>query len=108
MRILFIDDNAMNRMVVRAMLAAAEVEMAEAEDAETGLRMVEEQDFDVVLMDFRMPGRDGLTATRLLRARGGAKAAVPVIVVTADTAPNLRAVCIESGANDLVRKPVAM
>ena len=108
MRILFVDDNAINRQVIRAMLDAAGVEMSEAEDAETGLRMIADEDFDLILMDIRMPGMDGLAATRKLRERGDAKGALPVIVVTADTAPNLKADCLSSGANDLVMKPVQM
>jgi CheY-like chemotaxis protein len=108
LRILFVDDNAVNRQVVGAILAAAEIEMSEAEDAETGLRMIGEDDFDIVLMDIRMPGMDGLTATRRLRARSDGKANIPVIVVTADSTPTLRADCLACGANDLVMKPVAM
>jgi CheY-like chemotaxis protein len=98
----------MNRRVVRDMLAVAGVEMVEAEDAETGLRMIGEDSFDVVLMDLRMPGMDGLTAIRLIRARGDEKAKVPVVVVTADTAASLKAQCLAAGADDLISKPVAM
>jgi CheY-like chemotaxis protein len=108
MRVLFVDDDAMNRRVVRDMLTVAEVEMAEADNGESGLRMVEEQSFDLVLMDLRMPGMDGLTAIRHIRARTDAKAAVPIVVVTADTGIDLRASCFESGATDLILKPVAM
>jgi DNA-binding response OmpR family regulator len=64
--------------------------------------------FYTVLLYIRLRGWDGLTARGLGRARNDAKASTPVIVVTADTAPNLRADCLECGANDLVRKPVAM
>ncbi len=108
MQILFVEDDAMNRRVVRDMLSVAEVEMAEAEDAETGLKMIEDGDFAIILMDLRMPGMDGLTAIRNIRARGDAKADIPVVVVTADTALNLRSECIEHGADDVILKPVAM
>lgn len=98
----------MNRRVVRDMLTVAGVEMVEAESAEEGLRLIEADTFDLVLMDLRMPGMDGLTAVRLLRERGDAKGRVPVVVVTADTAPDLRAACLREGADDLILKPVAM
>lgn len=108
MRVLFVEDDPMNRRVVRDMLSVAGVEMSEAENAETGLRMVDETGYDLVLMDLRMPGMDGLTAIRHIRARPDAKSGLPIIVVTADTAVDLRDECMESGANDLLLKPVAM
>ena len=108
MRVLFVDDNAMNRLVVKSMLLAAEVEMVEADSAEAGLILVEAQRFDVVLMDFRMPGMDGLTAIRAIRARSDAKARVPILMVTADDGADLRSSAMSAGADDLLRKPVQM
>lgn len=108
MQILFVEDDPMNRRVVRDMLSVVGADMAEAPDAETGLRMVDENDYSVVLMDIRMPGMDGLTAIRHLRSRGDAKNSVPVVVVTADTAVDLRERCMASGADDVIQKPVAM
>jgi two-component system response regulator QseB len=108
MRVLFVDDNAMNRTVVKSMLAAAEVEMVEAADAEIGLALVEAEDFDVILMDYRMPRMDGLAAIRSIRARSDAKACLPIIMVTADDGPGLRAEAMTAGASDLLRKPVQM
>lgn len=108
MRVLFVDDHEMNRRVVKEMLAAAGVEMAEAPEAETGLRMVDENTYDLILMDLRMPGMDGLAAMRRIRARTDAKSTVPIIVVTADVAPSVRADSIHAGADDVLYKPVAM
>ncbi len=108
MQVLFVEDDAMNRLVVRDMLSVAGAQMAEAPDAETGLRMIDEQDYGVVLMDLRMPGMDGLTAIRHIRARGDSKAQVPIIVVTADTAVNIRQNCLDHGADEVILKPVAM
>lgn len=108
MRVLFVDDNAVNRLIVKNMLAAAEVVMVEAEDAKIGLAMVEAETFDVILMDFRMPGMDGLTAIRAIRARSDAKAHLPILMVTADDGPDLRARAVAAGADDLLCKPVQM
>lgn len=108
MRVLFVEDDAMNRRVVRDMLQLAGAEMVEAERAEIGLQMIAEQEIDVVLMDLRMPGMDGLEAIRRIRARGDARGELPIIVVTADTAPDLRGECLASGADDMIMKPVAM
>jgi CheY-like chemotaxis protein len=108
MNILFIEDDPMNRRVVKDMLDVAGATMAEAGLAEEGLARIEYESFDVILMDLRMPGMDGLEAIRRIRARGDAKAELPVIVITADTALDLRERCIEAGADDVLFKPVAM
>ena len=108
MKVLFIEDDRMNRRVVKDMLSVAGVEMAEAESAEIGLAMLDSEQFDMLLVDLRMPGMDGITAIHHIRARGDAKANVPVIVVTADAAVDLRERCLAAGADDVLFKPVAM
>jgi CheY-like chemotaxis protein len=107
-QILFVEDDAMNRRVVKDMLSVVGAEMAEAPEAETGLQMIDQGNYDIILMDLRMPGMDGLTAIRKIRARTDEKARIPVIVVTADTAVDLREQCIAAGADDVILKPVAM
>lgn len=108
MNVLFVEDDAMNRRVVRDMLTVAGASMDEAENAETGLRMIDEGSYDLILMDLRMPGMDGLTAIRHIRMRADAKARLPVIVVTADTALDICQNCIDQGADEVILKPVAM
>lgn len=108
MQVLFVEDDVMNRRVVRDMLTVVGVDMAEAEDAETGLSMIDRHDYDVVLMDLRMPGMDGLTAIDHIRARKDLKASTPIIVITADTAIGLADICRAHGANEVLGKPVAM
>lgn len=108
MNVLFIEDDRMNRRVVRDMLDVAGAEMTEAESAEEGLRLIDEQSFDMLLVDLRMPGMDGITAIGHVRRRGDAKARVPIIVVTADTALDLRERCLAAGADEVIFKPVAM
>ena len=108
MNVLFIEDDPMNRRVVADMLDVAGAAMTEAESAEIGLKLIDERDFDMALVDLRMPGMDGITAIERIRARGDAKAKLPIIVVTADTAVDLRERCIKAGADDVLFKPVAM
>lgn len=108
MNVLFIEDDRMNRRVVKDMLDVAGVTMVEAESAERGLEILDEQDFVMVLVDLRMPGMDGITAIEHIRARPDAKAKVPIIVVTADIAPDLRERCMVAGTDDVIFKPVAM
>lgn len=107
MRVIFVEDDALNRRVVQDMLSVIGVEMAEAEDARMGLQMLAQETYDLVLMDLRMPGMDGLTAIQHQRC-ATMQAEIPIIVVTADTAPDLRDRCFAAGANDVIMKPVAL
>lgn len=108
MKILFVDDDAMNRRVVKDMLDVVGAQMDEADCAEAGLAKIDGADYAVVLMDLRMPGMDGLAATRRIRGRSDAKAGLPVIVVTADTSSDLQQRCTSAGADCVLMKPVAM
>ena len=98
----------MNRRVVRDMLDVAGATMAEAESAEIGLEMIDRDTYHMILIDLRMPGMDGITAIRHIRARGDDKAELPIIVVTADSGVDLRERCMTAGADDVIVKPVAM
>ncbi len=108
MNVLFIEDDPMNRRVVKDMLDVAGATMAEAGWAEEGLAMLDEDSYDVILVDLRMPGTDGFETIRRIRGRGDAKGELPIIVVTADTAVDLLERCLEVGADDVLFKPVAM
>jgi CheY-like chemotaxis protein len=108
MRVIFVEDDALNRRVVRDMLQVINIEMDEAEDAESGLAKIANGAFDIVLMDLRMPGMDGLAAIRQLRQMPEPVGNTPVIVVTADTASDLGSRCRDAGANEVIVKPVAL
>jgi len=87
-------------------LQSVDCEIAMAEDGMAALEACERAQFDVVFMDVRMPELDGRETTRRLRAGGGLNAAVPVIAVTADTAPEDIAACTAAGMNYFVSKPL--
>lgn len=108
MNVIFIEDDPMNRRVVGDMLNVAGAAMTEAESGEVGLRLIDDNEFDMALIDLRMPGMDGITAIEQIRARDDAKAKLPIIVVTADTAIDLRERCLAAGADEVLFKPVAM
>jgi CheY-like chemotaxis protein len=108
MELIYVDDDAANRAVMREMLATAGLVMAEAADAVSGLEAIDSGDFDVVLMDLRMPQMNGLTAIRQLRARTGAKGRTPVLVVTADLTAGVKELCKGAGADAFLAKPVDM
>lgn len=108
MHVLYVEDDPLNRRVVRDMLSVAGVTMSEAHDAETGLRMIEACTFSLVLMDLRMPGMNGLEAIARIRDRHDEKSLIPIIVVTADAALDMRHDCVAGGADEVLTKPVAM
>ena len=106
MRVLLVDDDALNRAVICGMLELPGVEIDEAQDAPAGLRLIDRNDYDVVLLDLRMPGMDGSQALRAIRARDDRRRSLPVIIVTADTRPQLLQQCLSSGADDFLYKPI--
>ncbi len=108
MRILFIEDDAMNRRVVRDMLHVAGLGLEEADGGRAGITRLELEPFDVLLLDLRMPEMDGFAVIRELRARSDALSTIPIIVVTADASPGLEDQCLEAGADVVLFKPIAM
>ncbi len=108
MHVLCVDDEQMNRRIVRELLTAADITMEEAADAEAGLALFDSRPFDLVLMDLRMPGMDGLSAIRSIRARQDDGSSTPVLLVTADTSEDLDERSLAAGANEVVRKPIDM
>jgi CheY-like chemotaxis protein len=106
MQVLYVDDEEPNRRVIGRMLDKAGIQMAEAKDADTGLWMIAAKNYDVVLMDVRMPGKDGLSAIVEIRAHEDGKQHVPIIVLTADDAYDVRVRAKAVGADDILIKPV--
>lgn len=108
MRVLYVEDDPVNRKVMQAMLSRAGIAIEEAFDGLHGLEMIDTGDYDLVLMDLRMPRMDGLTAIKHIRARADHRSNVPIVVVTADTSETMRADCLREGANDVLCKPVPL
>ena len=107
MNVIYIDDDATNRALLRDMLALEGIGMQEAADGLTGLKMIGEGDFDLIFMDLRMPNLNGLTAIRQLRS-APQKKHVPIIVVTADPSEGVRELCRNAGADDFLDTPVSL
>jgi CheY-like chemotaxis protein len=107
MQVLYVDDEEPNRRLIGRMLERAGIAMAEAESADAGLWLFASHDYDLVLMDIRMPGKDGFDAIGEIRAHPDGKKDVPIIVVTADDAYDIRVRARALGANDVLIKPVS-
>jgi signal transduction histidine kinase/DNA-binding NarL/FixJ family response regulator len=106
LRVLVVDDVAANRMVARAMLAAAGHSVELAADGAAAVDAVATQDFDAVLMDLQMPGMDGLEATRRIRALPPPRCRVPVFALTASALPEQVEQCRQAGMDGHLAKPI--
>ena len=107
-RLLLVEDNEVNRMVVKMMLAGEGFDIAEAGDGKVALDALAHARFDVILMDVSMPVMDGLEATRRIRAREEKAGAVrtPIIGLTAHAMDRDSAECRAAGMDDYLTKPV--
>ena len=107
-RILVVEDNSINRVVIQRMLERLGHSVEMATDGDTAIRCVQEIPFDLLLMDVNMPGVDGLQATRQIRSLPSIHASVPIIALTASAMVNDRRDCLEAGMNDYLSKPISM
>jgi PAS domain S-box-containing protein len=103
--VLVAEDNEINRLVLRDMLARFGHKVTEASDGADCLRAAALRRFDVILMDISMPNMDGLQATEALRAGDGPNRRTPVIALTAHALPEERSRFRTVGLVDVVTKP---
>ena len=106
MRVLVVDDNAINQRVAQAILEAAGVSVATVGDGHTALARLRIEDFDVVLMDVHMPVMDGVEAVRRIRAGEGGRADTPVVALTADAMVGDAERLLAQGFDDAHPKPI--
>ena len=106
-RLLLVEDNAVNRELIKTMLEPFGVDVETANDGVAGVEAMRQGHFDLVLMDVQMPIMDGLTATREIRAMEGARgAATPIVAMTANVLPEQIATCLAAGMDDHLGKPI--
>ncbi|MBK1718429.1 hybrid sensor histidine kinase/response regulator [Thiocystis violacea] len=104
-RVLLVEDIEMNRLVALEWLTSVGLEVDTAENGVQAVRMADPASHDAVLMDLQMPVMDGLEATRRIRS-DPAKAALPIIAMTAHALKGDLERCLAAGMNDYVAKPV--
>jgi PAS domain S-box-containing protein len=107
--VLLAEDTPANVIIAKSFLARLGHQATHAANGREALTLLARQRFDVVLMDVEMPGMDGLTATRLLRAgeAGELNRGVPVLAMTAHVLESFRTQCAEAGMNGFLPKPVS-
>ena len=106
-KVLLVDNNEMNRMVEVALLAPLKMQLVEAKSGMEALELLNQEKFDLVLMDYFMPGMDGEQATKILRGMEDCQNKdVPVIALTADAVSGVREKLLDAGINDVISKPI--
>tara|TARA_R110002051_G_scaffold21527_1_gene57027 strand:- start:315 stop:1733 length:1419 start_codon:yes stop_codon:yes gene_type:complete len=108
LRVLYVDDNESNRVLVKAMLATQEITCETAVDGAQGVDAAAAGDWDIILMDIQMPIMDGVAAARRIRGLEGQVAATPIIALTANTLDEQVRGYFEAGMDDCIAKPVDM
>jgi signal transduction histidine kinase/CheY-like chemotaxis protein len=106
LRILMAEDNAINQVVVRAMLEATGVILTIVDDGQAALEALRVETFDAVLMDINMPVMDGITALAAIRAGQAGDPVIPVIALTASAMSGDRERFLAMGFDDHLGKPV--
>ncbi len=105
-KILIADDVASNRLFLRCLLAEVGFQLREASDGLEALEVEELWRPDLILLDTRMPGMDGVNVVRVIRARRGAGGRPRIISVSANALPEDQRLAISSGSDAYLTKPV--
>jgi two-component system cell cycle response regulator DivK len=104
-RVLIIEDNVANMRLAVAVLEKESYEVLQATDAEAGLRVARERLPDLILMDVHLPGMDGLSATRLLKADAATRG-IRIVALTALAMIGDREKIEAAGCDDYIAKPI--
>ena len=111
MRVLVVDDNEINRSIVRELLEDSGIQSEEAENGKQAVELVfnaPENYYDLILMDIQMPVMSGLAATEAIRKLNSLNASVPIVAMTAGVGNDERAQAEKSGVNSFIEKPLNM
>lgn len=106
LKILVAEDNPVNQKVISLMLKKLGHHVDIRENGEKAVQAVQNNSYDLILMDIQMPELDGLTATRILNESTNKKDLPPIIALTANALPEHRQGCFEAGMDDYLSKPV--
>jgi PAS domain S-box-containing protein len=108
LRLLVVDDNAVNTELVCALLSPFDFIIDTAGDGVEAVESVSLARYDLILMDVQMPNMDGITATRHIRAAAHPDSQrVPIIAMTANVLPEQVARCLDAGMDDHLGKPIS-
>ena len=105
-KVLVVDDNLMNRVVVKGLLKQTLLQIEEAESGEECLKKTMDTHYEVILMDHMMPGMDGVETLHRLREQKGVNKDTPVVVLTANAVVGVKDFYLDSGFDSYLSKPI--
>ncbi len=105
-KILYIEDNSDNRMLVRRILMVEDFVVVEAVDGKSGIELARREHPDLILMDMNLPEIHGYELTRRVREQIPELAAVPIIAMTANVMHGDREKTLEAGCDGYIPKPI--
>jgi polar amino acid transport system substrate-binding protein len=103
--VLLVEDNDMNQLIAQQLLEDKQMNTSIANNGKQAIEMLENSDFDLVLMDIQMPVMDGYEATRMIRQNERLKH-LPVIAMTAHVFAGEKEKCLNTGMDDHIGKPI--
>lgn len=103
MKILFVDDDAIHREYMQALLTTSEVEVQTAINGRDALSLIDAHSFDLILTDIQMPVMNGIEMTREIRAAGNS---IPIIAITAHESEEFLEEFNDAGIDEVVIKPL--
>ena len=103
--ILVVEDNEKNMKLVRDVLTAKGYTVVEALTGEAGVKLAQEQVPELILMDYQLPGIDGIEAFRQIRAVAATRH-IPIVAVTASAMPEEEAKMKQAGFDGFLSKPI--
>ena len=106
-KLLVVDDNLMNRVVVKGLLKQTLLQIEEAANGEECLKKTMDTHYDIILMDHMMPGMDGVETLHRLREQDGVNRDTTVIVLTANAVVGVKDFYLGEGFNDYLSKPIS-
>ncbi len=104
-KVLLAEDNRVNQLLAIKILEKKGHTVRVAEDGQKALKLLEQDTFDIVLMDVQMPVMDGFIATRKIRASKSKSANIPIVAMTANAMKGDKEKCLAAGMNDYLSKP---
>ncbi len=105
---LVVDDQEYNRIVLADLLQTLDFSVLTAGEGQAALALAERQVFDVICLDFNLPGLSGVDVARGIRALPNDSAHALILATTAFTTPEKRALCLNAGMDAFLGKPVTM
>jgi CheY-like chemotaxis protein len=106
-RILVVDDILTNLKVAEGLLEPYNATLVLCQDGQEAIRLIEEQEFDLVFMDHMMPVMDGIEVTKRLRKHSDKRVReIPIIALTANAVSGIKKTFIQAGFNDYLTKPI--